>query len=246
MSSLVLDSDWNPVASVVIQQYKDTINITYPTEPVTKDKAICGPKSWKENKENMEIDEELTDIYEGRDGDIPEVFGRISPITSSINSQSPCNSPVDFGPFPINNNTTPFNLSLNYNEYIERNTIRIPNIGPGKPTRLSFGYTDTMELCFNPNDLENIKYASGGNIVRSVAQGMEENYCDLCFSNYCQEQAGKEWYPIFNWNFVRKSCWLDLCARYHEHIENMGIDNTSLNFINFVSIVDMVGINNEV
>ena len=160
MSSLVLDSDWNPVASVVIQQYKDSINITYPTEPVTKDKAICGPKSWKENKENMEIDEELTDIYEGFDGDIPEAFGRISPITLSTNSQSPCDTPVDFGPFPINNNTTPFNLSLNYNEYIERNTIRIPNIGPGKPTRLSFGHTDNMELCFNPSGPENIKYAS--------------------------------------------------------------------------------------
>ena len=60
----------------------EDMEYNYPTEPVPKEEAMCGPKSWKDNKENFEEDPELTRIYEeGREGDIPEAFGKVSPIS---------------------------------------------------------------------------------------------------------------------------------------------------------------------
>ena len=210
----------------------EDMELDYPTSPVPKEEATCGPKSWKENKENFEEDPELSRIYEeGREGDIPEGFGRVSPISVH---QKPLNSSPHFGPYPININT-------DINAHIERNTIKIPKIGPGKPIRLSFGNSEYMSTDFDPNDPEDIKYASGSNLTRSVAMALRENQCGICQKEYCAEQAGKEWYPIFNWKFIRKSCWINLCIRYHQYLEDVGLENTVLNFINFVQM-DEIGI----
>ena len=210
----------------------EDMEYNYPTEPVPKEEATCGPKSWKENKENFEEDPELSRLYEeGREGDIPEAFGKVSPISVL---QKPLNSPVPFGSYPIN-------IQTDINSRIERNTIKIPKIGPGKPIRLSFGNSEYMSTDFDPNDPEDIKYASGSNLTRSVAMALRENQCGICHQEYCAEQAGKEWYPIFNWKFLRKSCWISLCIRYHEYLEEIGLENTVLNFINFVQM-DEIGI----
>jgi len=211
---------------------EEDMEYDYPTESVLKEEATCGPKSWKENKENFEEDHELRRLYEeGREGDIPEAFGKVSPISVL---QKPLNSPVPFGSYPIN-------IQTDINSRIERNTIKIPKIGPGKPIRLSFGNSEYMSTDFDPSDPEDIKYASGSNLTRSVAMALQENKCGICQQEYCAEQAGKEWYPIFNWKFLRKSCWISLCIRYHDYLEELGMENTTLNFINFVQL-DEIGI----
>ena len=164
----------------------------------------CGPKSWKlENELDMGSDEELAQIFEGREGDIPEAFGRIDGVTTQVNKVSE----IVQGSYPIQNNDMLFVLGALPQQ---KNTIRIPNKGPDRQSLIS--------------------------LVRSVAEGHEGNRCALCTEDYCQEQAGRQWYPLFGWKFCHQKCWVRLCENYHQHLEEYGNKNTTLNFIYFVPV----------
>ena len=172
----------------------------------------CGPKSWKlENELDMGSDEELAQIFEGREGDIPEAFGRIDGVTTQVNKVSE----IDQGSYPIQNNDNMSSRRSNIynaliNNVVEKNTIRIPNKGPDRQSLIG--------------------------LVRSVAEGHKGNRCALCTVDYCQEQAGRQWYPLFGWKFCHQKCWVRLCENYHQHLEEYGNKNTTLDFIYFVPV----------
>lgn len=185
----------------------------------------CGPKSWKEDKLDMGSDEELVHIFEGREGDIPEAFGRIDGVSTQAKNNNRENDEFDKQRFPplrqkrqqhrrqhlaIPARVAAAEPIINIDAIIESNSIRIPNKGPDKRT------------------------ISG--LVRCVAEGHKGNNCGLCNKDYCQEQAGQRWYPLFGWEFCHQKCWLRLCENYHQHLEEYGSKNTTLNFIYFAPV----------
>jgi hypothetical protein len=191
-----------------------------------------------ENELDMGYDEELAQIYEGREGTFPEGFGRVDGILTHTHEGENIVSEIDQGSYPIQNHG---NMSLYHNQtynvltnnVIEKNTMRIPKIGPVKPQRITDGCNFTI---FNPSDPPEVRYASGSNLVRSIAMALPENICAICNQGNCQEQAAKQWYGLFGWEFCHQKCWMRLCENYHKHLENFGNPNTTLNFIYFVPV----------
>lgn len=181
--------------------------------------SLCGPKSWKENKKDMGYDEELAQIYEGREGLFQEGFGRIDGVTTQVYQD--CGALYEFDvdaltqdlgsdPIQSHHNASTTEPIININAIIESNSIRIPNKGPDRQDMLG--------------------------LVRCVAEGHKGNKCGLCNGDYCQEQAGRLWYPLFGWEYCHQKCWVRLCENYHQHLEEYGSDNTTLNFIYFVPV----------
>jgi len=187
---------------------------------------LCGPKSWKNRDRDMDYDEEVSEIFGGLDR-LPYVeFGRIDGMLSQL-STTP-----DIGSYPIQQHS-----SLFLDDSIEKNTIRIPKIGPGKPERLYLGIDNLISTMFTPNDPPDVRYASGCNLVRNVAMALPNNICDICGHGNCQEQAAKQWYSLFNWEFCHQKCWIKLCENYYQHLEKFGDRNTLINFIYFVPVL---------
>ncbi len=175
------------------------------------DTPICGPKSWKENREDGGYDEEMVQIFEDRDGGIQEAFGRIDESTENFFANS------SFG-------------LIDYNL-----TITIPNIGPGKPKECI-----KNSYIFNNDDEENIRYASCGNLVRSVAESYEEDKCAICNEGFCQEMAGERWNELTKWKRVHSDCWKILCIEYNKALEEEDLKNTLLNWILYLSNCDYI------
>ena len=173
---------------------------------------ICGPKSWKENRDDETSDEELAQIFENRDGGIQEGFGRIDDTTDSFFDN------VGFG-------------LIDYDV-----TITIPNIGPGKPEEETMSGT----YMFRMVEKENVKYASCGNLARRVAEAYEENKCAICHEGFCQELAGDRWYELTNWKRAHLDCWKILCLEYHTALEEENLKNTLLNWILYLTKCDLI------
>ena len=165
------------------------------------DTPICGPKSWKENRDNGSYNEELAQIFVDRLDDSKDNFF----------------------------DNTHFSL-IDYDL-----TITIPNIGPGKPKESING-----SYIFNKNEKENIKYASCGNIARSVAQSFEEDKCGICNEGFCGEKAGERWYSLTKWKQVHQSCWKLLCLQYHMALKEENLNNTLENWILFLSNSNLI------
>lgn len=166
----------------------------------------CGPQSWKDAQDDEGENAEIIEIFEGRDGGLQEAFGRTQ--QSFTNSY--------------------YKIMYDRNEYLDKNTIRIPKTGPGCPIQ------SEIATLFDARDDEAILYASGGNIARSVALPSVENVCGICGQTHCQEQAGAVWYEIFGWKFCHMNCWKTTCLNYHRYLDHEDIENTTLNFINYV------------
>lgn len=175
------------------------------------DTPLCGPKSWKENRDDESYNEELAEIFGIRDGEIQEAFGRIDDSSEYLFKS------IDYG-------------VIDYDL-----TITIPNIGPGKPKEgISNSYI------FDKNDKENIKYASCGNLVRSVAEAYEEDKCAICNEGFCQEIAGEKWSGLTKWKRAHSVCWKILCIEYHKALEEENLNNTLLNWILYLSNCDLI------
>ena len=175
------------------------------------DSPICGPKSWKENREDGSYNEELAEIFENRDGGIQEADGRVSPSLNNLYD----------------------NTNFSFIDYDL--TITIPNIGPGKPKE---GIRNSY--IFNNNDKENIKYASCGNLTRSIAESYEEDKCSICNEGFCQETAGERWSDLTKWKRAHSNCWKILCIEYHNALEEENLNNTLLNWILYLSNCDLI------
>ena len=175
------------------------------------DTPICGPKSWKEKQDDESYNEELAQIFESSDGGIQEAFGRIYDLPNKIFENS------------------------HFNVIEDEPTITIPNIGPGMPIQCFNG-----SYMFSKNDQKNIKYASCGNIARSVAEANEEDKCAICNEGFCQEMAGDKWYELTNWKRAHMSCWKLLCLQYHLALKEEKLNNTLQNWILFLSNSDLL------
>ena len=95
--------------------------------------------TWEIHKDDEGENAEIIEIFEGRDGGLQEAFGRTQ--QSFTNSY--------------------YKIMYDRNEYLDKNTIRIPKTGPGCPIQ------SEIATLFDARDDEAILYASGGNIARA-------------------------------------------------------------------------------
>lgn len=93
---------------------------------------------------------------------------------------------------------------------------------------------------FSRNDKENVKHASCGNIVRSVAEANKKDKCAICNEGFCQEMAGERWYNLTNWKRAHSDCWKLLCMQYHLALREEKLNNTLQNWILFLSNSDLI------
>ena len=168
--------------------------------------ARCGPQSWKDAQDDEGENAEVAEIFENRDGGLQEAFGRFEP--SFTNSY--------------------YKVMYDRNEYLDKNTMRVPKTGPGRPIE------SEIATLFDVTEDDAIKYASGGNLARCIAISSIENKCGICNEPYCQEQAGSIWHEIFGWSFCHMKCWKSTCINYHRYLDHEDMQNTTLNFINYV------------
>lgn len=167
----------------------------------------CGPQSWKDAQSDEGEDSELVDLYEGRDGGLQEGLGRFEPtFTNSY-----------------------YKTTHDRNKYLDKNTMRIPKIGPGCPIQ------SEIASLFDINEDEAIRYASGGNLSRCIALSSVENKCGICDKPYCQDQAGSIWYEMFGWSFCHMECWKTCCSNYHRYLRHENKENTTMNFIDYIA-----------
>ena len=166
----------------------------------------CGPQSWKDTQDDEGENAEVAEIFENRDGGLQEAFGRFEP--SFTNSY--------------------YKVMYDRNEYLDKNTMRVPKTGPGRPIE------SEIAPLFDVTEDDAIKYASGGNLARCIAVPSIENVCGICGQTHCQEQAGAVWYGIFGWKFCHMNCWKTTCLNYHRYLDHEEKENTTLNFINYI------------
>ena len=80
------------------------------------DTPICGPKSWKENRDDGSYNEELAEIFENRDGGIQEAFGRIDDSSEYFFNS------IDYGVIDYDLTITIPNIQ-NYDDLVKLMTI---------------------------------------------------------------------------------------------------------------------------
>ena len=121
----------------------------------------------------------------------------------------------------------------------EKQTINIPNIGPGKPIRHHFDENSSY-LMFPIFQDRKLAEATGGNLVRTIGYCDENTTCGICGDGYCQQRAGTMWYELTNWSRVHYLCWVRLCEDYYIDLRVENETNTLANWILFLSNEELI------